>query len=209
MVQHPDRESTEPPTEGPNSAPGTHHTVTQLLQRWSAGDSEAREEVVPRVYDELHRIAAGYFRTERPSHTLQATAILNEALFRLLDRNNIQWQNGAHFIGTAARMMRHILVDHARERKATKRGGDHRRITLSEVQILLPEKTPDILALDEALEKLARVDPQKVSVVELRFFGGLTMAEIAIYLGISEATVSRQWRRARAWLYGELSTDGG
>lgn len=188
----------------------TDSTITRLLHEWHRGDEAAIEEVMPRVYDELHRLANHYFRAERPGHTLQATAILNEALLRLVERQDIDWQNGAQFIGIAARMMRRLLVDHARERKALKRGGAEPALSLAEVADLKANhRTPDLEALDAALEKLQKLDPDKVKIIELRFFGGLTNVEIAQYLGVSEATVVRQWRRAKAWLFGELKEDLG
>lgn len=182
-------------------------TVTALLARWRAGDRAAADAVVEHVYDELHRIAIAYFRGERANHTLQATAVVNEALMRLLDREQIEWRSGAHFIGFAARTMRHILVDHARKRGSSKRGGDAVHVSLSRAATMPGDRQPDLLALDEALQRLAALDPKKVELIELRFFAGMTLDESAKYLQVSEATVTRQWRRARAWLYGELGSD--
>ncbi len=184
-----------------HSSPGT---VTRLLECWNEGDLEAAEKVVALVYEELHRIASAYFRSERSNHTLQATAVLNEALLRLIERKNLRWENGAHFIGVAARMMRNILVDHARERRSLKRGGGYRQVTLHDADGMVSGSATDLLALDQALSHLASVDEQKVKVIELRYFAGLTALETSRLLQISEATVHREWRRARAWLYGEL-----
>ena len=171
-------------------------TVTALLARWHRGDRAAADAVIVQVYDELHRIAVSYFRGERASHTLQATAVVNEALMRLLERRQIKWRNGAHFIGFAARTMRHILVDHARRRGSRKRGGDAVHVSLSRAATMPSDRQPDLLALDEALQRLAALDPKKVELIELRFFAGMTLDESAKYLQVSEATVTRQWRRA-------------
>ena len=179
--------------------------VTGLLQRWSAGDTEAFDELMGHVYDELHRIAAQSFRRERSEHTLQATALLHEAVLRLIDIGNLPWRDRAHFYAVAARMMRRILVDHARQRRRLKRGGDGERVALSEAEPLAVQgKSPDIEALNDALELLEARDPQKARIVELRFFAGLTGEEIARSLDISTPTVTREWRRARTWLYCEI-----
>lgn len=182
-------------------------SLTQLLQRWSEGDEAAAAEVMPLVYEELRRLAAGYLRRERPSHTLQATAVVHEAYLRILEQDGIRWQNRAHFMGLTAHIMRRILVEHAREQKAVKRGGGLERVTLAEAVGLARERSPDLVALDDALQALEKIDSQKASIVELHFFGGLTMDEITEYLGISRPTVVREWRRARAWLYRELKGD--
>jgi len=160
---------------------------------------------MPLVYDSLRRIAAGYFRRERADHTLQATAIVNEAYIELVGQSGIRWQSRAHFIGFFARVMRRVLVDYARERNYAKRGGKLRKVTLAEAAALATAKTPDLMALDDALSSLAEIDPRKASLVELRFFGGLTNEEAAQVLGVSRATAIREWQRARAWLYRELS----
>ncbi len=182
-------------------------SLTQLLQQWSEGDQTAAAELMPLVYEELHRLADGYFRRERPGHTLQATAVVHEAYLQILEQDGIRWQNRAHFIGRIAHVMRRILVEYARERNAAKRGGGRQRVTLTEAAGLAGERAPDLVALDDALRALAAIDAQKASIVELRFFGGLTMAEIAEVLGVSRPTVVRGWRRARAWLYRELKGD--
>lgn len=180
-------------------------TVTQLLEEWNDNDPEAAVRIIPLVYDELRRIAQGYFQHERQGHTLQPTAVVHEAYVRLIEQSGVEWRSRAHFIGLAARVMRRVLVDHARERGTAKRGGRAQRVTLIEAEGLGVGRNLDLIALDEALRNLAAVDPLKVSIVELRFFGGLTIEETARYLEISPATVIRQWRRAKAWLYRQLS----
>ncbi|HSL24545.1 MAG TPA: sigma-70 family RNA polymerase sigma factor [Vicinamibacterales bacterium] len=179
-------------------------SVTQLLERWSDGQRDALDRLVPLVHRELRQMAARYLRRERPDHTLQATALVNEAYIKLIDQRRVQWRNRAHFFGVAAQLMRRILVDHARARAAVKREAGERVLSLDEA--LLVGGTPDVtmLALDEALARLASLDPQQSRVVELKFFGGMTIDEIAEVLGISAATVSRDWTMARAWLYAEL-----
>ncbi len=179
--------------------------LTQLLEAWNAGDPGAQDRVLPLVYDELRAIARGYFRRERRGHTLQATAIVHEAYVRLVEDSGIEWRSRAHFVGLAARLMRRILVDHARHRNAVKRGGKAPKVTLIEADALAMGRPPDLIALDDALAALAEVDGLKASIVELRFFGGLTFAETASYLEIAPATVVRHWDRARAWLYRQLS----
>lgn len=178
--------------------------VTRLLQQWSDGRQDALEQLVPQVYGELKRQAARYLRRERPDHTLQATALVHEAFLKLVDQRSVHWKNRAHFFGVAAQLMRRILVDHARARAAAKRGSGEDRLALDEA--LVPGTSPDValLGLDEALTRLATVDPQQGRIVELRFFGGLTIDETAEVLQISPATVSREWTMARAWLYAEL-----
>lgn len=181
-------------------------SVTLLLRRWNSGAPEAFDDLMERVYGELHGIAEQCFRRERSEHTLQATAIVHEAILRLVDVNAFEWQNRAHFYAVTARMMRRILVDHARERGRLKRGGDGQRVTLIEADALAENgRNPDLEALDAALKELEARDPQKARIVELRFFVGLTGAEIARCLDISTPTVTREWRRARTWLYGELT----
>ncbi len=179
--------------------------ITDLLRSWSAGDRQAAEAVLPLVYQELRRIAGRYFSRERKGHTLQATAIVHDAYLRLIERNGVEWQSRSHFVGTLAHMMRQILVDHARHRFAEKRGGRSGRVTLAEAESLALERAPDLLRLDDALNDLAKLDSRKAAIVELRFFGGLTIEETADYLGVSVNTVARHWRRAKAWLYGELA----
>lgn len=183
----------------------TRGRITELLRQWSDGDRDALDEVMPLVYDVLRRIAGSYLLRERAEHTLQATAIVNEAYLELVEQSGIRWQSRAHFIGFFARVMRRVLVDYARERNYAKRGGRLRKVTLAEAAALATEKTPDLVALDDALHGLAEIDPRKATLVELRFFGGLTNEEAAEVLGISRATAIREWQRARAWLYRELS----
>ncbi len=183
--------------------------ITRILRRWGAGDQQAMEDVLPLLYGELRDIAARYARGERSGHTLQATAIVHEAYVRLIESPGIEWQNRNHFLGTAARVMRRVLVDHARERNRLKRGGGQRPVTLADAAELGRGQSPDLVALDDALRTLEEVDRRLVEVVELRYFGGLSIAETAAYLDVSMTTVTRRWRRARAWLYEELRADGG
>lgn len=177
--------------------------LTQLLIAWGNGDEAARDELIPVVYDQLHRIARHHLRGERYGHQLQASALINEAYLRLVEQS-VSWQNRAHFFGIAARLMRQILVDYARTQQRLKRGGDWQQISLTSVGDT-QEQAADLLALDEALKTLAQVDPQKSQIVELRFFGGLTIEETAKVMDISTPTVERGWRAARAWLQTELS----
>lgn len=175
--------------------------VTQCLIDYSGGDRAALDEVLSLVYAELRRIAASYLRRERRDHTLQPTALVHEAYMRLVDQKNVNWQNRAQFFGLAAEMMRRILINHALEKQAAKRGGGAIRITLSEVAQVFAPLDIDLLALDEAMKQLADIDPRKSRLVELKFFGGLTIEEIAEVMEISTATVEREWAFARAWLY--------
>jgi RNA polymerase sigma-70 factor (ECF subfamily) len=177
--------------------------ITQLLRRWSCGDREAEDRVVSLVYDELRRIAARQLRRERHADT-QATAIVHEAYMHLAAQPGLEWLSRAHFFAFSACLIRRILVDHARRRNRAKRGGLARKITLHEAADPVLGKSPDLIALDEALAGLEKNDPRKAIIVELKFFGGLTLAEIAGQLGISPETVSREWRHARSWLYTEL-----
>jgi RNA polymerase sigma-70 factor, ECF subfamily len=185
---------------------GTAESITQLLSQWSNGDSSALERLMPLVYDELRRLAARYMRRERGNHTLQPTALVNEAYLRLVDQEKVEWQCRAQFFGLAARLMRNILVDHARVRGAAKR--EHRRlsISVSKVHRFSAQSEVDLVALHEALERLALNDPRKSRIVEFRFFGGLTIDETAAILNLSHATVERDWNMARAWLRRELET---
>jgi RNA polymerase sigma-70 factor, ECF subfamily len=185
----------------------TDENITLLLRRWSSGDREAAERVLPLVYDELRRMAARQLRRERQADTLQATAIVHEAYVHLAGRPGLEWLSRAHFFGFSAHLIRRILVDHARRRNRAKRGGLAQRITLIEAADPMLGTSPDLIALDEALSGLEKIDPRKAAVVELKFFAGLTLDEIAEQLGISAETVSREWRRARAWLYTALQTD--
>jgi RNA polymerase sigma factor (TIGR02999 family) len=159
---------------------------------------------MPLVYDELRRLAGGYLRRERPDHTLQPTALVNEAYMQMVGQRHARWQNRAQFIGVAAQMMRRILVDHARQQQAEKRGGEFQKLSLDENIDVSGERASDLVALDEALQRLVALDPQKARVVELRFFGGLSVEETAEVLGVSAPTVKRQWRMAKAWLYGQV-----
>ena len=189
------------------AAPG-EHDITRLLLAWSEGDDDALGKLAPLVEAELQRLARHYLRGERPGHTLQPTALVNEAYLRLLDWRKVSWQNRAHFMGIAANMMRRILVDHARRHRFQKRGGDAVKISLDATQLGASERDPDLLALDEALTRLAELDRRKSQVVELRFFGGLSVEEAAEFLKISPRTVKREWSLAQAWLHCEL-TGGG
>jgi len=168
-------------------------------------EKEALDKLMPAVYDELRRQAARYLRRERAGHTLQTTALIHEAYVRLVDQRNVEWQNRAHFFGIAAQMMRRILVDHARTKKRAKRGGSDVKISLADATILVKEQDLDVVALDEALTRLAEIDEQQSRIVELRFFSGLTVEETAEVMGISPATVKRDWSMAKAWLHRELS----
>ena len=179
-------------------------TALNVTLEHKDGSSESLDEVVLLVYEELRRLAAHYLRAERVNHTLQPTALVNEAYLCLAKQDDVRWQNRAHFLAIAANTMRRVLVDHARERGALKRGGDRRRVTLRS-SIALDDQDVDILSLDEALKKLASFDPAGARVVELRFFGGLTVEEAAEAMGTSPATVKRIWTAAKAWLYRELS----
>ena len=179
--------------------------VTQLLIDWSSGDQAAFDKLVPLVYEELRRLAHHYMSREHVGHTLQTTALVNEAYLRLVDQKRMRWQNRAHFFAIAAQMMRRILVDYARKRRYAKRGGDLLKVSLTEAEGLTEGRVADVMALDEALKSLAEIDPQQSSVVELRFFGGLTIEETAEVLGLSRDMVNREWTTAKAWLYQEMS----
>jgi RNA polymerase sigma factor (TIGR02999 family) len=185
-------------------APSSHE-VTRLLADWRGGDQEALDRLMALVYDELRRIAGRYMRGERENHTLQTSALVNEAFLRLADHRNIDWQNRAHFFGVAAHAMRHVLVDHARSRDRLKRGGGALKVALDEAVDVADEEAAELVALDDALRSLAAFDERKARVVELRYFGGLTTEEAAEVLGVSPATVERDWSAARAWLMRELS----
>jgi RNA polymerase sigma factor (TIGR02999 family) len=175
--------------------------VTQLLVEWGEGDEAALDKLMPLVYAELRRLANNYLRRERVNHTLQPTALVNEAYLRLIDQKNARWQNRAQFFGVAAQLMRRILVDHARLHNAAKRGGSQQhRLSLTDADHFVDKPEIDLLALHEALNELATIDPQQGRIVELRFFGGLSIEETAEVLGIGHATVERDWKMARAWL---------
>jgi RNA polymerase sigma factor (TIGR02999 family) len=188
--------------------PSTHE-VTALLLAWSQGDPSALEKLTPLVYQELHRLARGYMGREHAGHTLQTTALVHEAYLRLIDSSRVRWQNRAHFFAVAAQLMRRILVDFARSRHQLKRGGDAPRVSLSEAVEVAGEKDADLVALDDALQNLASVDLRKSRVVELRFFGGLSVEETAEVLQVSPDTVMRDWRLAKLWLLRELSKGEG
>jgi RNA polymerase sigma-70 factor (ECF subfamily) len=181
--------------------------VTQLLGDWSGGDKGALEKLIPLVQPELHRLAHHYMSRERAGHTLQTTAILNEAYLRLVDNRKPLWQGRTHFVAAAAQLMRRIMVDHARERHSLKRGGGMLKVTLDEAALVTETRSEELLALDEALERLAGQDPRKSQIVELRYFGGLTVEETAEFLKLSQRTVEREWNMAKAWLYRALSGD--
>jgi len=193
-------DSRTPPPAGAASA-----HVTELLVAWSGGDSSALDRLVPLVHAELRRLARRQMRRERDGHTLQTTALVNEAYLRLVDLSRIRWQDRAHFFAMSARLMRRILVDHARSRQYVKRGGGAWRVTFDEALVASAEPAADLLALDEALQVLARVDARKSQVVELRYFGGLSVDETAEALHVSPETVMRDWRLAKAWLLREIA----
>lgn len=179
--------------------------ITQLLIDWSGGDKAALNELMPLVYDELRRLAHHYMSQERPGHTMQTTALVNEAYLRLVDQKNVSWQNRAHFFGIAAQLMRRILIDYARKHRSAKRGGEVRQVSLDEAAVMTEERAAELTALDEALENLASFDPQQSRVVELRFFGGLTIEETAEVMKLSVDMVKREWSTAKGWLYREMS----
>ena len=178
--------------------------VTELLNDWGNGDQEALNRLMPLVYDELHRLASRYLRHERVGHTLQTTALVHEAYLKLVDHKKANWHNRVQFFAAAAKVMRHVLVDYARSRKAAKRGGDYCRLSLDEAAISSQDKDADLLVLNEALDNLAAIDPQQSRVVELRVFGGLTVEDTAEALGISARTVKREWSMAKAWLHQQI-----
>jgi RNA polymerase sigma-70 factor (ECF subfamily) len=187
--------------------------VTQLLINWGKGDEQALEQLMPLVYQELRRLAHRHLGRERDGHTLQTTALVHEAYMRLVDQKEVQWQNRAHFFAVAAQMMRRILVDYARARQYAKRGGGAQQVALDEAMVVSDERAADVVALDEALNSLAEFDPRKSRMVELRFFGGLSIEETAEVLALSPGTVMREWTLAKAWLQREITrgiyTDAG
>ena len=180
------------------------HEVTQLLVAWSEGDQAALDKLIPLVDAELHRLAKRYMGHERPGHMLQTTALVNEAYVRLIDWQAVSWQNRAHFYGVCAQMMRRILVDFARRRPRLKQEGEARHVSLDEALVVSQERGADLVALDDALTALTGLDPRKGRIVELRFFGGLSVEETAEVLKVSSVTVAREWTKAKAWLYREL-----
>lgn len=192
------------------ASPPTSPDVTQLLRNWQAGNQSARDQLLEIVYEELRRQAARYLRRERPDHTLQPTALVHEAYLQLIDQSRVNWENRAHFFGAAARLMRRILVDHARAHQAEKRGSGEDNLALDDAIGIPQSKDLNILALNDALEELTRLDEQQSRIVELRYFGGLSIEETATVIGVSPATVKREWAMAKAWLQTQLkksSTD--
>ena len=183
----------------------SQHEITRLLADWGNGDQEALEKLTPLVYGELHRLAARYLRRERPGHTLQSTALVNEAFLKLVGQHSMRWQNRAHFFGIAAQLIRRILVDYARNKYAAKRGSNSPRLSLDEAMgVPGGERDLDLLALNDALDDLAKIDPRQGRLVELRFFAGLTVEETAEVMQLSPATVKREWTAAKAWLFREI-----
>lgn len=181
--------------------------ITQLLRKWGSGDREALESVIPMVYDELRRLARRYMSRERPGHTLQTSALVNEAYLKLAGQRKVYWQNRSQFYGIAAQIMRRILVDYARNKKALKCGGDGIRVSMAQAEANSDERAMEVLLLDEALTKLEALDPELCRVVELRFFAGLTIPETASTLNISVDMVKREWNSAKAWLSRQLSSN--
>jgi len=190
----------EPYARMPSSA-----QVTELLLDWNQGNAEALNALMPVVYEELRRLARGYLRRERVSHTLSSRALVHEAYLRLVDQRRVRWQNRSHFFGISAQLMRRILVDHARKRRAAKRGANKEKLTLHPSLVGAKQQEMDLIALDKALNQLAELDPQQSRIVELRFFGGLSVEDAAEVLSISPATVKRDWAMAKAWLHQELN----
>ena len=180
-------------------------TITQLLSEWSAGDREALDRLMPLVYDELRRLARSYLRRERPDHTLQATALVHEAYMRLIDQHSVTWQNRAHFFGIASQMMRRILVNHALAKATDKRGGHAEKLSLDRAIVVDGEREVDLIALDDALKELETTDARQCRIVELRFFGGLSIEETAEVLKLSPATVKREWSTAKLWLRRQIA----
>ena len=178
--------------------------VTELLANWSKGDQEALNKLMPLVYDELHKLASRYLRRERPDHTLQTTALVHEAYLKLVDQRNANWENRVQFFAVSAQLMRRILVDYARRHRASKRGGELYRLSLDDALVSTEEKDAELLGLDEALDRLAAIDPQQSRVVELRIFAGLTLEETGQALNISPRTVRREWNMAKAWLHRQI-----
>jgi RNA polymerase sigma factor (TIGR02999 family) len=193
-------EESDAPKTVKRMAPKPPQQVTQLLIAWSNGDPAARDELMPLVYEELHRLAHRYMNRERPGHTLQTSALVNEAFMKLIDQKNVHWQNRAHFFGLAAQMMRRILVDYARSRQYAKRGGGAERVSFDDALVVSQERVDEVVALDDALKDLAEFDQRKSQIVELRFFGGLSIEETAELLKVSPGTVMRDWTLAKAWL---------
>ncbi len=187
------------------SSPDPGSEVTELLLAWSRGDGSALERLLPLVYEELHRRAEGFMRRERAGHTLQPTALVHETYLKLIDQKRVAWKNRAHFLAVASQAMRRVLVDHARRREAKKRGGTAERLSVDAAPLAVEPRSIDLLALDEALHRLAALDDRQARLVELRFFGGLTVEETAGVLGVSPVTVNREWAHAQAWLHAEIT----
>jgi RNA polymerase sigma factor (TIGR02999 family) len=182
--------------------------ITQMLIELTDGNQDVVNQILPHIYDELRRLAGSYLRRERSDHTLQPTALVHEAYMKLIDQRQVRWQNRAHFFGIAAQVMRRILMDHARKHKAEKRGGEADKLPLEdEILVVSTDSSDQLLALDEALKTLSELDPQKAKIVELRYFGGLSIEETAEVMGVSVPTINRQWRMAKAWLYSQLAND--
>jgi len=186
--------------------PALPQEITQLLLHWSDGDKSALDQLVPLVYPELRRLAKRHMAREDPAHTLQTSALINEAYLKLVDQQNINWQNRAHFFAVAAQVMRHILVDHARTRNYAKRGGGAPKLPLDEAVALTEQRAEELIALDDALRDLARLDARRSQIIELRFFGGLTLEETAEVMDMSPSTVQREWRAAKAWLHHTMTS---
>jgi RNA polymerase sigma-70 factor, ECF subfamily len=186
----------------------SHGEITQMLIEMTDGNKEVVNQILPHIYDELRRLAGSYLRKERSDHTLQPTALVHEAYMKLIDQKNVKWQNRAHFFGIAAQVMRRILMDHARKHLASKRGGDADVLPLEEeILVVSHDRSADLVALDDALNELAKFDSDKARVVELRYFGGLSIEETAEVMDVSVPTINRHWRMAKAWLYSELARD--
>jgi RNA polymerase sigma factor (TIGR02999 family) len=181
--------------------------LTELLHDWREGDKAALDRLTPLVYDELRRIAHRYVQREREGHTLQTTALVNEAYLRLAGQQKVAWQNRAHFFAVTAQVMRHILIDHARRRRYAKHGGETQQVSIEDASVMTEQRAADLIALDEALVELAKLDPRKSRVVELRYFGGLSLEETAEVVNVSLMTVRRDWRAAKAWLYKKVMSD--
>ncbi|MEP7212391.1 MAG: sigma-70 family RNA polymerase sigma factor [Acidobacteriota bacterium] len=180
--------------------------ITQMLLELTDGNEEVVNQILPHIYDELRRLASSYLRRERSNHTLQPTALVHEAYMKLIDQSRVKWQNRAHFFGIAAQVMRRILMDHARKHTAEKRGGDAELLPIEEeILIVSHDKSAELIALDDALQQLAEMDERKARIVELRYFGGLSIEETAEVLRVSVPTVNREWRMAKAWLYSEIA----
>lgn len=185
--------------------PSFPQEITQLLLSWSKGDKAALDQLVPLVYPELRKLARRYMGRENPGHTLQTSALINEAYLKLIDRQHVEWQDRAHFFAVSAQVMRHILIDHARSHRYGKRGAGAQHLALDEAAVVCEERAAELVALDDALTSLAKIDERKSKIVELRFFGGLSVDETAEVMKVSAVTIMRDWRAAKAWLYREIS----